>query len=86
MKIHPTYLSKLFSKEVGMSFKEFIMHARVKAAKNMLVYSDFSYMDIALSLGFSSQSAFISTFGKLTGLTPGKYRALYQDNDSEPLI
>ncbi len=86
LKIHPTYLSKLFSKEVGMSFKEFIMHARVKAAKNMLVYSDFSYMDIALSLGFSSQSAFISTFGKLTGLTPGKYRALYQDNDSEPLV
>lgn len=81
LQIHPTYLSKLFSKEVGMPFKEFIIQARVNAAKNMLVYSDFSYMEIALSLGFCSQSAFIRTFGKLTGMTPGKYRTTYQDND-----
>ncbi|MGN0436922.1 MAG: helix-turn-helix transcriptional regulator [Lachnospiraceae bacterium] len=86
LKIHPTYLSKLFSKEVGISFKEFIMNARVNAAKNMLTYSDFSYMEIALSLGFSSQSAFIRTFGKITGMTPGKYRTLYQDNDRDRVL
>lgn len=86
LQIHPTYLSKLFSKEVGMSFKSFVMNARVNAAKNMLVYSDFSYMEIALSLGFSSQSAFIRTFGQITGMTPGKYRKLHQDNDQEQFL
>lgn len=77
LQIDPTYLSKLFSKEVGMSFREFIINARVGAAKNMLAYSDFSFSDVSLSLGFSSQSAFTDTFKKSTGMTPGKYRALY---------
>ena len=77
LQIDPTYLSKLFSKEVGISFREFIINARVGAAKNMLAYSDFSFSEVSLSLGFSSQSAFTDTFKRLTGMTPGKYRALY---------
>lgn len=77
LQIDPTYLSKLFSKEVGISFREFIINARVGAAKNMLEYSDFPYSDISLSLGFSSQSAFTDTFKRVTGMTPGKYRAVY---------
>ncbi|MDD6279982.1 MAG: AraC family transcriptional regulator [Oscillospiraceae bacterium] len=74
LQIDPTYLSKLFSKEVGISFREFIINARVNAAKKMIVYSDFSYLEISLSLGFSSQSAFTSTFKKITGMTPGRFR------------
>ena len=77
LQIDPTYLSKLFSKEVGISFREFIINARVGAAKNMLAYSDFSFSEVSLSLGFSSQSAFTDTFKRLTGMTPAKYRALY---------
>lgn len=77
LQIDPTYLSKLFSKEVGISFREFIINARVSVAKNMLAYSDFSFSEVSLSLGFSSQSAFTDTFKRLTGMTPGKYRALY---------
>ena len=74
LQLDPTYLSKLFAKETGSSFREFIIGARVSAAENMLIYSDFSCSDIALSLGFSSQSAFISTFRKHTGHTPSAYR------------
>ena len=77
LQIDPTYLSKLFSKEVGISFREFIINARVGAAKSMLAYSDFSFSEVSLSLGFSSQSAFTDTFKRSTGMTPGKYRALY---------
>lgn len=81
LQLDPTYLSKLFAKETGSSFREFIIGARVSAAENMLIYSDFSYSDIALSLGFSSQSAFISTFRKRTGLTPLAYRAKKKSAD-----
>ncbi|MGN0689353.1 MAG: helix-turn-helix transcriptional regulator [Oscillospiraceae bacterium] len=80
LHLSTTYLSKLFLKETGKSFREFIINARVNAAKNMLIYSDFTYLEISLSLGFSSQSAFISTFRKVTGITPKKYRILYQSN------
>ena len=72
--LNASYLSKLFAKETGVSIKQFITNAKVATAENMLRYSDFSYLDISLSLGFSSQSAFISVFKKATGVTPKQYR------------
>lgn len=72
--LNASYLSKLFAKETGNSVKEFVLNAKVDTAKNMLKYSDFSSLEISLALGFSSQSAFISTFKRLTGETPKKYR------------
>lgn len=71
---NPSYLSKLFANETGMPIHEFILNTRINTAKNMLQHSDFSYIDVALSLGFSSQSAFIDVFKKKTGITPKQYR------------
>ncbi|MDE7201616.1 MAG: AraC family transcriptional regulator [Lachnospiraceae bacterium] len=42
-----------------------------------LRYSDYSWIDIAIYLAFSSQSYFIQTFRKLVGVTPKKYRDHY---------
>lgn len=74
VKLNPSYLSKLFYKETGTTIKEFIHNARITTAENMLIYTDFSLLEIALALGFSSQSAFGSTFKAVTGMTPKKYR------------
>ena len=70
-------LSKLFHKEVGLTISAYITKKRIEAAENMLKFSDHSYLDIALSLGFSSQSAFISVFKKVKGVTPKKYKEDY---------
>ncbi|MCR5599925.1 MAG: AraC family transcriptional regulator [Ruminococcus sp.] len=75
--LNPSYLSKLFSKETGMSVKSFVIREKVRTAENLLKNSDFSCLDISLALGFSSQSAFISTFRKQVGMTPKKYRELH---------
>ncbi|MCR4794820.1 MAG: AraC family transcriptional regulator [Ruminococcus sp.] len=75
--LNPSYLSKLFSKEKGMSIKSFIIQAKVSTAENLLRYSDFSCLEISLALGFSSQSAFISVFKKINGITPKKFRELH---------
>ncbi len=79
--LNPSYLSKLFSKETGLSIKEFTTKAKINTAENMLKNSDFSYLDISLSLGFSSQSAFISVFKKNTGVTPKEYKAQNYHNN-----
>ncbi len=71
------YYSRLFVKETGMNVNQFINDAKIQTAKNMLRYSDFSIVDIAISLGYSSQSTFSSTFKKVTGLTPKVYRDRY---------
>ncbi len=78
LNLDQTYLSKLFYKETRIYFKDFVTNARISAAKNMLMYSNFSTSDISLSLGFSSQSAFISVFKKITGMTPNKFRNSYR--------
>ncbi len=75
--LNPSYLSKLFAKETGVSIKSFITNAKLSTAENLLKFSDFSYLDISLALGFSSQSAFISVFKNHKGITPKEYRQLY---------
>lgn len=83
--LNPSYLSRLFSNETGVSIKKFILNAKTETAENLLRYSDFSYLDISLALGFSTQSAFISVFRNQTGLTPKKYRDMYySSNDIVP--
>ncbi len=72
--LNASYLSKLFQKETGVSVKAFVTNAKINTAQNMLKHSDFSYLDISLTLGFSTQSAFISVFKKNVGLTPKQYR------------
>ncbi len=73
----PKYLSFLFHKETGQTISSFIIEAKINRAKNLLIYSEFSYNDISQYLLFSSQSYFISNFRKLVGMTLKKYRNLY---------
>lgn len=74
--LNMSYLSKLFAAETGSSIHEFIINVRLETAENMLKHSDYSYIEIAVALGFSSQSAFIAAFKKKNGITPKKYQAL----------
>ncbi len=73
-KLSPTYLSKLFRKEVGLTVSGYIAKKRIEAAENMLKYSDYSCLEISNYLCFSSESHFIQVFRKHTGYTPKRYR------------
>lgn len=74
VNLNPAYLSKLFRQETGITIRRFIKEARIDTAQNLLRYSDLSDLAISVSLGFSSQSAFISVFKEITGTTPRKFR------------
>ena len=79
--LSPGYFSRLFQKEMGMNVNQFINETKIKTAQNMLCYSDFSMMDIALSLGYSSQSAFSASFKKVVGMSPKSYRDQNYNNN-----
>ena len=85
----PTYISKLFHKEVGITISEYITRKRIEAAKNMLKYSDHACIEIADCLCFSSESHFIQVFKKRTGYTPKCYREKFfrtrRDNPAEQM-
>ncbi len=74
LNINRSYLSKLFKKNTGISLGEYIRKERVKAAANMLEFSDYTASEIAEYLHFSSQSHFIQCFKKEMGCTPAQYR------------
>lgn len=75
--LNPSYFSKLFSKETGTPVKSYILNAKIRTAQNMLANSEHTISEIALSLGFSSHSAFTAAFKKLSGMTPWQYRNRY---------
>lgn len=75
--VAPNYLSTLFKRCEGISFSEFVIREKISLAKEMLIYSPLSYRDIALTLGFSSQSHMGEHFKKLTGMTPIQYKNRY---------
>lgn len=78
-KLNPSYLSKLFAREMKIPIKAYILQAKISTAQNILIFSDFPISEIAASLGFSSQSAFTAAFRKLTGMTPFRYRNQYSE-------
>ena len=74
VSLSPSYLSRLFKKETGLSISEYISVQKIETAKNMLLYSDYSPSQISSVLGYPSQSYFTERFKKSTGATPLEYR------------
>lgn len=72
--ISESQLRREFQRYFLMSPLKFIQEKKVEFAKNRLVYSDISYVDLANDLGFASHSHFIKIFKEHAGMTPAEYR------------
>ena len=77
MNLNPSYLSKLFKKEMGITISQYIRDQKISIACNMLRHLDDSSLTISNYLGFSSQSHFIQVFKKCIGVPPEEYRKLH---------
>lgn len=69
--------SHRFSEIIGTSPKQYIINLRIDAAKELLINSDLSVLQIGESVGFLTQNYFSRIFKKQTGFSPIQYRALY---------
>ena len=78
--LNKCYLTNQFSITEGMSMKQYTNHERIRAAKNMLKYSDSSIPSIANYLCYNSQSHFSAVFKNITGTTPSAYRTTNKVN------
>lgn len=65
-------LARRFIRETGMSFGQWRQQLRLLEAMRLLA-DGVSVTTVALELGYSNQSAFITMFRKAVGKTPGKY-------------
>ena len=74
INISPTYFASLFKRATGTSPHQYVIGQRVERAKVMLSKTELTIADIALQVGFSSQSHFTQQFKRFTGMTPKQVR------------
>ena len=68
------YFSSRFKQETGMSVREYSMRCKIDRAKVLLRETGDSVQEIAVGLGFSSQSYFGEVFREMEGMSPVEYR------------
>ncbi len=72
--ISPSYLSRTFKKETQLSFTEYLISYRLERSCAFLSYHTYSLLEIALQVGFNSQSYYSRLFRRKYGMTPTQYR------------
>jgi len=73
------YLCRIFKKNTNVSLHDFIAFKRVNRAK-LLLTEDYSVTEVAQMCGFNDYSNFIRVFGRVAGISPGKYKKQYEGN------
>lgn len=74
IKMNTNYYSRLFKKETGSSFSDYVIKKKIEKATYFLKYSGLTVEEIAYLTGFSNVSYFYKTYKKSTGKTPGDVR------------
>ena len=74
LNVSPSYLSKLFHKELGMTLTDYVNDKRIKHALKLINSTDMQIQDIASNCGISNIHYFIRLFKKHLGMTPTEYR------------
>jgi two-component system, response regulator YesN len=74
LKFHPVYLGRVFKRETGLTFSEYLVNYRMTLAKEWLETTSMKVSDISDKLNYSNTTAFIRSFRKVVGVTPGQFR------------
>lgn len=73
--LSPFYFSRLFKKEKGYNFADFITRVRLNKAKKMLQNPDYTVVRIAAEVGYQDASYFCRVFRRECGMTPNQFRS-----------
>lgn len=71
-------LSHRFSREVGVSFRTFLLTVRLERGRELLATGRASISEVAQAVGFTDLPRFDKLFKRYTGLTPSAYRSRSQ--------
>ncbi|MCR5762411.1 MAG: metalloregulator ArsR/SmtB family transcription factor [Treponema sp.] len=72
--MNPTTLKTVFKDVYGMSIAAHIKQHRMEKAAELLCSSEMSINEIALAVGYESQSKFSATFKDFYSVTPNEYK------------
>lgn len=74
VELSPYHFCRLFKQSTGLAPHQYVLEQRIERAKTLLSKTALPLVEIAYSLGFSSQSHFTALFRKFTARTPNAYR------------
>ena len=69
-----SHFSRAFRISTGLPPHQWLLHQRVKSAKQLLTIRDMPLYEIATSAGFAHQSHFTQVFSSVVGVSPGAWR------------
>lgn len=72
--LNPQYFSRLFKKEMNISFSEFLLLYRLEKSKDLLIHTDLPIYAVASNSGFTDSSYYCKTFKKYVHISPLKFR------------
>ncbi|MFC3344674.1 helix-turn-helix domain-containing protein [Paenibacillus abyssi] len=74
MNFHPSYISRVFKKDMNLSFSDYLAQYRLEMTKKWLRETDMKVSEIAERLHYNSSASFIRYFRNMEGMTPGQYK------------
>lgn len=81
LHISSRHLSRLFVKELGVSYSEYVKNERIQKAAMLLKTTNVSIKEISEQTGFKNVHYFTRVFTTTVGNPPGNFRALYTDHE-----
>ena len=77
--LNPDYLGRLFKKECGIKFSDYLTTARMERAKRIIATSsELRIYEVARLVGFGNNTAYFGhLFRQYTGMRPTEYRARF---------
>ena len=67
-------LRRLFSTQLNMSWRSYLLRARILRAMAMLAHPGRSVLEVSIAVGFDDPSAFARSFAAHCGETPSAYK------------
>jgi two-component system response regulator YesN len=78
LNYHPSYISRVFKKDTGVTFSDYLSAYRIEVSKKWLKDTDMKISDIAEKLRYSTASNFNRNFKKVVEETPSQYREKFK--------
>lgn len=72
--IHTSYFSRLFKKETGENFIDYLTKKRIDESKKLLLGTRLKIYEISERVGYKNSKYFSQLFEKYIGVTPKEYR------------
>lgn len=71
-----TYLSNFFAEVEATTVEQFIIALKIERIKELIIFGEDTFSEIAYKLNYSSAAHLSSQFKKVTGLTPSHFKIL----------